>query len=214
MSKAYELNERPTALRQAGIRECAFEAAGLHMGQIEDPVLVRLRSLEPPASARTAALALPLEVGEVGPVTLLNGEKMAALCLAPGEWLLVGPAGVACNRPPDLMERLQQELTSDSTAVFDQSDGLAGLRVSGAAAPWLLGKLSGLDFARGPAAGPHCARTRMGDAAVAVHCHAVTGHGWVFDLYVDRSVVHWLWQLLTVSAPHAAELHADFGAFA
>ena len=214
MSRAYELSERPPALRQAGIRECTFDAAGLRMGQIDDPVLVRLRSLERPGEATLAALALPLQVGEVGPVTLFNGEKMDALCLAPGEWLLVGPARVACSRPPDLVERLQQELASDSTAVFDQSDGLAGLRVSGAAAPWLLSKLSCLDFARGPAAGPHCARTRMGDAAVTVHYHEAPGDAWVFDLYIDRSVAHWLWQLLTDSAPHAAELHADFGAFA
>jgi sarcosine oxidase gamma subunit len=54
----------------------------------------------------------------------------------------------------------------------------------------------------------------MGDAAVTVHCHEAPGDAWVFDLYVDRSVAHWLWQLLTDSAPHAAELHADFGAFA
>lgn len=214
MSKANELTERPTALRQAGIRECTFDATGLRMGQIEDPVLVRLRSLERHGEGTLAALALPLQVGEVGPVTLFKGEKMDALCLAPGEWLLVGPARVACSGPPDLVERLQQELASDSTAVFNQSDGLAGLRVSGAAAPWLLGKLSCLDFARGPAAGPHCARTRMGDAAVTVHYHEAPGDAWVFDLYVDRSVAHWLWQLLTDSAPHAAELHADFGAFA
>ena len=135
MSKAYELDERPTALRQAGIRECTFDAAGLQMGQIEDPVLVRLRSLEHPAGGRLAVSALPLQVGEAGPATLYNGKKMDALCLAPGEWLLVGPARAACGRPPDLVERLQQELASDSTAVFDQSDGLAGLRVSGSAAP-------------------------------------------------------------------------------
>jgi heterotetrameric sarcosine oxidase gamma subunit len=214
MSKTYALNERPPALRQAGVRERRFDAAGLCMGEIEDPVLVRLRSLEPPGEGRLAALTLPLHVGEVGPVTLVDGESPDALCLAPGEWLLVGPARAATSRPPDLVAQLQRELASDLTAVFDQSDGLAGLRISGAAAPWLLGKLSCLDFARGTAAGPHCARTRMGDATVSVHYHALPDAAWAFDLYVDRSLAHALWALLTASAPHAAELHENFGAFA
>jgi heterotetrameric sarcosine oxidase gamma subunit len=98
--------------------------------------------------------------------------------------------------------------------VCDQSDALAGIRVAGPAAPWLLGKLSCLDFTRGRTAGPHCARTRMGDAAVVVHYHEASADAWVFDLYVDRSVAHWLWNLLSDCAPHAAELQAAFGAFA
>jgi heterotetrameric sarcosine oxidase gamma subunit len=198
----------------AGIRERRADARGLRLDEIEDPALVRVHSLEAPAGARLAALGLPGRVGEIGPVSLSSGEKLAALCLAPGEWLLVGPARAATNRPPDLAAWLQRELASDLTAVCDQSDGLAGIRVSGRAAPWLLGKLSCLDFARGTAAGPHCARTRMGDAAVIVYYHAVSGDEWVFDLYVDRSVALWLWELLTDAAPHAAELNEDFGVFA
>jgi heterotetrameric sarcosine oxidase gamma subunit len=214
MNATHDLNERPSALQQAGIPERTFDADGLHMGEIEDAVLIRLRSLEPPAEGRLAVLALPIQVGEVGPVTLLNEEKLDALCLAPGEWLLVGPVTGTPERPLDRAARLHPQLASDMTAVCDQSDGLAGLRVSGAAAPWLLGKLSCLDFARGTAAGPHCARTRMGDVTVTVHYHAVFGDAWAFDLYVDRSVAHWLWELLTDSAPHAAELNSEFGAFA
>jgi heterotetrameric sarcosine oxidase gamma subunit len=111
------------------------------------------------------------------------------------------------------VELASGERASALTAVCDQSDALAGIRVSGPAAPWLLGKLSCLDFARGASAGPHCARTRMGEAAVVVHYHAGSGDGWVFDLYVDRSVAHCLWDLLCACAPHAAELHMEFGAF-
>lgn len=211
MNPSHDVHQRPSALRQAGIHECAFDAAGLHMGEIENPVLVRLRSLEIFEDSRLAAFGLP---GQVGQVSQPDGENLTALCLAPGEWLLVDRASAASNRPPDLVARLQRELASDLTAAFDQADGLAGLRVSGAAAPWLLGKLSCLDFTRGMAAGPHCARTRMGDAIVSVHYHALPDAAWAFDLYVDRSVAQGLWALLMASAPHAAELHENFGAFA
>jgi heterotetrameric sarcosine oxidase gamma subunit len=214
MNELHDVHLRPSALRTAGIRERRADAQGLRLDEIEDPALIRVHSLEAPAGARLAALALPGQVGQVGQVAPLSGENLTALCLAPGEWLLVGPARAATNRPPDLAARLQRELASDLTAVCDQSDGLAAIRISGRAAPWLLGKLSCLDFARGTAAGPHCARTRMGDAAVIVHYHPVSGEEWVFDLYVDGSVAHWLWQLLTDSAPHAAELNEDFGVFA
>jgi heterotetrameric sarcosine oxidase gamma subunit len=211
MNPSHDVHQRPSALRQAGIHERTFDAAGLHMGEIENPVLVRLRSLEILENSRLAAFGLPGQVGQVGQA---DGKNLAALCLAPGEWLLVDRASAASNRPSDLVARLQRELASDLTAVFDQSDGLAGLRVSGPAAPWLLGKLSCLDFARGTAAGPHCARTRMGDAMVSIHHHALPAAAWVFDLYVDRSVAQGLWALLTASAPHAAEMHENFGVFA
>lgn len=210
MNQSRNVPERPSALQTAGIRERRVDAPGLRLEEIDDPVLVRMHSLEASTGARLAALDLPAQVGQVGPLTQ---ENLAALCLAPGEWLLVGTASTEPGGP-GLVTRLQRELASELTAICDQSDGLAGIRVSGPAASWLLGKFSCLDFARGMAAGQHCARTRMGDAAVTVHCHAAFGDEWVFDLYVDRSVAHWLWELLTVSAPHAAELHEAFGAFA
>lgn len=203
-------HQRPSALQQAGISERSCSAPALHLGEIEDPVLVRLHSLENLPGTRLAALALPSQVGQTGPV---GDGSLTALCLAPGEWLLVGSESATSKLSPDLADRLRQAWASNLTAVYDQSDGLAGLRVSGAAAPWLLSKLSCLDFARGATAGPHCARTRMGDAAVVVHYHPGPGDGWVFDLYVDRSIAHCLWELLCACAPHAAELHMEFGAF-
>lgn len=185
--------------------------ANLDLSEIEEPVLVRLHSLENPASPKFAALELPGLVGRCG------GENPRALCIAPGEWLLVGAAAVPAGQAAALAERLRRQLASDLTAVCDQSDGLAGIRVAGPAAPWLLGKLSCLDFAGVLGPGAYCARTRMGEAAVIVHSHAVTGDppaAPVFDLYVDRSIAQALWNLLTASAPHAAELFEDFGAFA
>ncbi|MGK2925328.1 MAG: sarcosine oxidase subunit gamma [Lysobacterales bacterium] len=181
---------------------------GLDLREIGNAALVRLRSLEDPAEAPLAALELPRLTGRC------SGDDPVALCLAPGEWLLVGVQPESASET--LANRLQRQLASGLTAVYDHSDGLAGIRVTGAAAPWLLAKLSGIDFA---AAGAEwCARTRMGDAAVTVHCRPAGGSARQceprFDLYVDRSVAHALWALLEASAPHATELNKEFGAFA
>jgi heterotetrameric sarcosine oxidase gamma subunit len=211
MNKSHDLHQRPSALRMAGVCARSVDAAGLRVSELEDLALVRLHSLEDPPGPRLAALALPDQVGQVSQV---NGECLAALCLAPGDWLLVALANGAPGGPADVAAGMQQKLASDLTAVCDQADALAGIRVSGPAAPWLLGKLSCLDFAHGTSAGAHCARTRMGDAAVIVHYHAMSLDAWVFDLYVDRSVARWLWELLTAAVPHAVELYEEFGAFA
>lgn len=215
MNTTRQPRDFPATPKQTGIQARASRFDGVDLCEIENAALVRLRSLEEPAEALLAALGLPRQTGRC------SGDDPVALCLAPGEWLLVGVqsdpqaaprAGTASGALP---ERLQGQLASGLTAVYDQSDGLAGIRVCGPAAPWLLAKLSCIDFA---AAGVDwCARTRMGDAAVTVHCRPAGASGQIdprFDLYVDRSVAHALWTLLEASAPHATELNQEFGVFA
>lgn len=188
-------------------RDRASPFDGLDICEIENAALVRLRSLEDPAGALLAALGLPSLTGRC------SGDDPVALCLAPGEWLLVGARTEPAQET--LAERLQRQLASGLTAIYDQSDGLAGIRVAGAAAPWLLAKLSCIDYAAAGAG--WCARTRMGDATVTVYCPLVDGSEPIaprFDLYIDRSVAHALWTLLEASAPHATELNKEFGVFA
>jgi heterotetrameric sarcosine oxidase gamma subunit len=210
-----QLGDNPAAPEPFGIQDRASRFDGLDLCGIENADLARLRSLEDPGEPRFAALGLPRQTGCCG------GDDPVALCLAPGEWLLIGTqleraTGPAAEPASEaLAERLQRQLASGLTAVYDQSDGLAGIRVSGPAAPWLLAKLSCIDYA---AAGDGwCARTRMGDAAVTVYCPPVDGSGQIaprFDLYVDRSVADALWALLEASAAHATELQQEFGVFA
>jgi heterotetrameric sarcosine oxidase gamma subunit len=208
MNTPRQPRDPPANPERDGIQVRAVRCAGLDLREIENPALVRLRSLEDPEVAPLAALGLPRLTGRC------SGDDPAALCLAPGEWLLVGAQTESA--PETLADRLQRQLASGLTAVYDQADGLAGIRVSGAAAPCLLAKLSGLDFA---AAGAEwCARTRMGDAAVTIHCRPGGGSPRQFeprfDLYFDRSIAHALWALLEASAPHATELNKEFGVFA
>ena len=98
--------------------------------------------------------------------------------------------------------------------MLDLSDGLGVFRLCGAASPWLLGKLCGLDTLAGVSTGQHGARTRVGDVAVVLHyCPAADGSP-NFDLVFDRSVAKYLWNLLADAAPHAGELYRAHGATA
>jgi len=146
-------------------------------------------------------LDLPEKTGQCG------GRNPAALCLRPHEWLLISEV----TEPVELLEQVQSNIDPEQTAVYDNSDGLAILRLSGNGAVWLLSKLSGLDYLAGTAAGGHCTRTRMGKIAVVVHYHQAGDDQFVFDLIFDRSVAKYLWDLLSVSAPHADDLALAFG---
>ena len=100
------------------------------------------------------------------------------------------------------------------TALHDLSDGLGAFRLAGPASPWLLGKLSGLDFLAGISSGQHGARTRIGEVAVVLHFRPEPDGTPRFDLVFDRSVARYLWDLLNDAAPHAGELYAAHGAAA
>jgi heterotetrameric sarcosine oxidase gamma subunit len=185
----------PSALEQAGVADRRFVADGLLMEALEAVRVWRLHSLAPVAPlASLLSVDLPVEVNAS------QGANPAVLCVAPGVWLLVG-------------EEIGPSLPSgrQDTSLIELSDALVSIRISGVAAPWLLGKLSGLDFLSGRGAGRHCASTRLGRIAVTIHYHDPQGDGFVFDLMADRSVARYLWELLLDAAPHAGELASEFG---
>ena len=93
---------------------------------------------------------------------------------------------------------------------------LDGLRqfLTGAASPWLLVKLCGLDALAGVSTGQHGARTRMGDVAIVLHFCPEPDGAPRFDLVYDRSIAKYLWDLLNDAAPHAEDLYHAHGAAA
>jgi heterotetrameric sarcosine oxidase gamma subunit len=194
--------KRPTALQQAGIDE-----RDLHLGEVrlrEMPVtaLARLRFFAAPSAADCPLAHLPLQVGQCG------GADPVFLCLGPSEWLAISQHGT----PETLMEALRPATDGGQAVACDLSDGLSLFRLSGSAAPWLLAKLSCLDFVHGRHGGEHCARTRMIDIAVTVHYYHAVDDGWGFDLIADRSIASYLWGLLRASASHANQLEEAYGA--
>ncbi len=132
------------------------------------------------------------------------------LCLRPAEWLFFSEA----SEPADLLRYVQSTIEAHCATAWDNSAGLGVFRLSGDGAPWLLSKLSCLDYVAGVASGPHCTRTKMGHVAVIVHYHEVAAERFVFDLIFDRSIAKYLWELLIASAPHADDLVQAFGSAA
>lgn len=197
MQNTLNISSLPSALGQAGASQVEFTSASLALREVPGVSIARAQSMRPAAQA-----GWPQLTGRV------TGGDPAMLCVRPGDWLLISEAGAA----GELLDRASEQADAAMTLVHDHSDGLALFRLSGAGAPWLLNKLSGLDFQSGVNSGPHCARTRLGHVAAVVHYHELEPGSFVFDLVFDRSVAKYLWELLTASVAHADELAAGFGA--
>jgi len=191
----------PSALEQAGVKTRVFRNATISLEEIRNRSMVRIHSLQEQPFPENAPFTLPAGTGTC------SGENPAALCLRPGEWLLVS-ASTPANA---LLETVKSRVDPEQTAVLDASDGFAVFRLSGPGAPWLLAKLSCLDFFADIRQGPHCARTKLGHVAVVVHYHQALAGPFVFDLVVDRSFAKYLWLLLLESADHAEELTNNYG---
>ena len=206
--REYQPAPGPSALSQAGTAEAALRRPYLSLCELPDAVLLRLHSLQEPgrlaAAMARAGMDLPLDTNEAA------GLDPSIVCLRPGEWLLLGQHQPAA----ELIERICNQVDPSLTAVHDLSDGLGVFRLGGEASPWLLAKLSGLDFLAGVSPGQHGARTRIGEIAAVLHfCPEQDGTP-RFDLVVDRSVAKYLYDLLSDGAPHAEELFARHGAAA
>jgi len=202
-----QADHRPGALQQAGINQSRFSSTSVELEEIAGACILRLHSLEPARelvrAIATRDIEIPLQCNQA------SGQDPATLCLRPNEWLLVSMQHTATS----LTEQLKPAIDPALTTLLDNSDGLATFRLAGTGVPWLLSKLSGLDFLAGADGNQHCACTRMGHAAVTVHYHRPGDDSspFVFDLVFDRSIAKYLWNLLTESAPHANDLAEAFG---
>ncbi len=201
------LSLHPTVLQQSGLEHAIWQSAQLEMRELTNTSLLRLHSLQPEPdlqqALRTHDLELPLEVGQC------TGRDPVVLCLRPAEWLLFSEF-LDVSR---LSDKVASLLDARSSALLDLSASQVIFRLSGAAAPWLLQKLTGLDlFAPEPKAA-YCARTRLQHVAACLHYHLPCGHHteFVHDLIIDRSLARYTWDLLLASAPHAQELSLEYG---
>ena len=194
MSEKQRIKETASALQQAEVESTTFKCRTLALEEVTGMSIARLRSLDIPAQ-------LPQYTGQCA------GDDPAVLCLRPGEWLSVSDS----LSPGELIARMTAEAGDQCTTIHDCSHGLAVFRLTGTGAPWLLGKLSGLDYLAGIKTGTHCARTRMGHISVLVHFHQLDKGTFGFDLVLDRSYARYYWELLTQSAGHADDLALVYG---
>jgi heterotetrameric sarcosine oxidase gamma subunit len=191
----------PSVLHQAGEDTVEFSSATISIFELAGVSAVRVHGMDDLQAAGGALPGLPAQTGQC------SGGDPAALCLRPRELLFLSETA----GPDELLRRVQAGIESRQTTILDVSDGLGLFRLAGDGAPWLLAKLSCLDFLSGTAAGAHCARTRMGQIPVVVHYHPDAGGDFVFDLVFDRSIARYLWNLLRESAPHADDLFHAHG---
>jgi heterotetrameric sarcosine oxidase gamma subunit len=173
----------------------------LEIEELASVAIVRVHSLPELQKSAPIPIDLPAKTGHC------SGDNPIVLCLRPREWLLISES----VEPSGLLQHAGSMIDPERAAVNDNSDALTIFRISGNGTPWLLSKLSGLDYLAGAASGEHCARTRMGNIAVVVHYHEVEDGPFVFDLVFDRSYAKYLGDLLIASVPHADDLANSYG---
>jgi len=148
--------------------------------------LVRLRVPLAEAARTAAALQLPAQP------THWSGSDPAALWMSPDQWLLVGEHASA----EQLLELCRTRLGNLLYSATDASDALSCVRVEGRRARALLAMGSGVDIERSVLTPGRCLRTRFARVAVLLRVLADER----FELYVDRSIAHYLEQWLQRAA--------------
>lgn len=186
----------PTPLQQAGIEIRDRQFGDVRLREMPGLSLAHLRLYRSTEEAAVPLGDLPAQVG------LCGGTDPVYLCLAPKEWLAISPS----LGPSEMLSALREAIDGSAGAAFNLSDAKAVFRLTGAASPWLLSKLSSLDFPAETRHGQHCATTRMSDASVTIYYHRDEDGEWAFDIIGDRSIAAYLWGLLVASAPHANDL--------
>lgn len=147
-------------------------------------VALRLKSWLPEhASGRRTVMLdgrqLPSQVG-----TTMPGQ-IRALCLGPGEWLIVSDVGGGST----VREHIEQELGQQGLALVDLTHGLAVLEVRRPDVREVLAKGCGLDLHPRAFAPDQCARTRFAQIPVVIDSLDEPPR---FELYVARSYLAYL----------------------
>lgn len=162
--------------------------------------VLRLRAWQPepsndPSPVVLAGQMLPATVGET-----LSGSARA-LCVGPGDWLIVSEQHTASH----LREHFEPDLSRQGLALVDLTDGLAVIDVRGPTAREILSKGCGLDMHPRSFPPGRCARTRFAQIAVVIEC--LDDGRLRFELTVARSYLHYLHSWL-------ADAAAEFGGLA
>jgi heterotetrameric sarcosine oxidase gamma subunit len=160
--------------------------ADVRIGDASPRFLARLRVHLDDAAAVAAALGLSTEPSSV------SGTDPMALWLGPEQWLLVSSRLDALAMAEDCSRVLGPILH----LVTDAKDALHCLSIDGAGARMLLAMGSGVDFDEQAFPAGRCVRTRI--AKIAAVIHSIDRDA--FELYVDRSVGHYIGEWLSRAA--------------
>jgi len=179
--------ESALARRGLGLRAFAHTArAGVTLREVRDRACIGLRGAPTPELRHTVAehagCGLPLN-----PLEASTHGGMAALWLAPDEWLITGDAD-----GPALAVALQHALRMQFASVTDVSDAWCVIGLNGPDARDLLAKGCGLDLHPRVFKPGNVARTLLAQATIILHQTADDA----YDIHVRRSYADYLWQWL------------------
>lgn len=188
---------RQTPLSHRGLPARAAAApggAGVTLGERPHRYQINLRGLaiDPgftSAVRQATGLGLPTRAN-----TVETAGDLAALWLAPDEWLLVGPADPAsAGREAPLVATLRAALGGVRSAVTDVSEARTIIAVSGPRARDLLVKGTPIDLHPRVFGPGQCAQTAMASANVILR-QIDDGPG--YELHVLNSFADYLWTWL------------------
>jgi sarcosine oxidase subunit gamma len=149
--------------------------------QLLERSIFRIKSWKPRAATnapvRLAGMELPSRVGA------MSEGSTRLMCVGPQEWLIVSDERDARA----LHARLHADLP-EGFVLANASDALAAFEVRGLHAAHVLSKGCGLDFHETRFPRGSCARTRFAQTAMTI-ARLAESH---FELYADRSLVHYL----------------------
>jgi sarcosine oxidase subunit gamma len=158
--------------------------AGVWLAELPHRLCLNLRGMATPEVrtilAQTAGCGLPVQ-----PLESARRGSLAALWLAPDEWLLVGGSD-------DLGARIETAFRGHFITVTDVSDAYCALRLAGPHALDVLAKGCGLDTHDSVFPPGRVARSLLAKVDVILHRTAADA----FEIFVARSYADYLWRWL------------------
>lgn len=164
----------------------------LDLQEITGRALVRLQG---PGSNTTFRQRVADLVGVTLPTQPCHSSSaggMHWLWLNPNEWLLVAPL----EKEEQILSTLAPLMNEFVALVTCNTDSRVAIGVEGRVAADLLSKGCTLDLHASAFSAGQCTVTRFADVPVIIHRTSPTA----FDLYVDRSLAHYLWDWLVDAA--------------
>ena len=120
-------------------------------------------------------------------------SDIALAAIAPGEWLVTGPA----NGVARALERAEAALDGDTLLALDVTDGVVALRLEGAAGTACLAAFTPLDLRPQGLPSGAAVRTRFGDVGLFV---ARTGDAPTYLLLAEQSYAPYILRLIGQAA--------------
>jgi len=161
------------------------ENTGFDLKEIDQRSIVRLRVHPNGAQTATEVLQLPQQA-------LQSRDGNPAIhWLGPDQWLFTSESESAT----DILNNIDSVLANQLFAATDMSSGLACFSLSGQSSRTLLAMGCGIDMHPDYFTSGQCVRTRFAQVPVFI---VATGE-LEFDLYVDRSYSHYLYEWLSAA---------------